>query len=101
MVVKSSLLASSLSSTPLDPTVCCSVVHALPASPCATGLDTVVVLQAMLAMLLHMSAPKGASSRRLVAVVLPVATKLKQQVYFSSIQHECLPWDRTKCLDHA
>merc|ERR1712118_322027 len=41
-------------------------------------------------MLHHMFAPRAASSRRLVAAVPPVATKIKQQVYFISIQHECL-----------
>merc|ERR1719454_545684 len=49
-------------------------------------------------MLHHMFAPRAASSRRLVAAVPPVATKLKQQVYFISIQHECLPWHRNKSV---
>merc|ERR1711918_191000 len=72
--VRSSPSISSLSCTLLGPTACSFVVHASLARLCVTGLDTVEGPLVLRATLHHTSAPRAASSRRLVVVVRPVAS---------------------------
>merc|ERR1712006_29737 len=72
--VRSSPSISSLSCTLLGPTACSFVVHASLARLCVTGLDTVEGPLVLRATLHYTSAPRAASSRRLVVVVRPVAS---------------------------